>query len=134
MILSSADTTSNYLVYDPLTYKNRENHWLRDIEIYSEQFRADIVSMQMDELNIPQKTQIRRAMKHYAKFFENKERTAKFSALGIKHENAGQLHIDIMAVLSGAKQNTVNGVLRAILCDSLCDEDNQPLENIEIRQ
>lgn len=131
MILSETDTESNYLVYDPLSYKHREDNWLRDIQLYSEEFRADLVSMQMDELHIPQTTQLRRAMKHYTKFFESKERTAKLAALGTKYENAGQLHIDIMAVLCGTKHNTVHGVLRAILCDSLYNEDNECLEQIE---
>lgn len=130
MILSETDTQSNYLVYDPLSYKHREDNWLRDIQLYSEEFRADLVSMQMDELHIPQTTQLRRAMKHYTKFFESKERIAKLAALGTKYENAGQLHIDIMAVLCGTKQNTVHGVLRAILCDSLDNEENTALERI----
>ena len=130
MLLSETDTESNYLVYDPLTYKTREDNWLRDIQLYSEEFRADLVSMQMDELHIPQTTQLRRAMKHYTKFFESRERVSKLAALGTNYENAGQLHIDIMAVLSGAKQNTVHGVLRTILCDSLSDEDNSALERI----
>lgn len=119
MLLSETDTGSNYLVYAPVSHARRDEDQLRDIELYSEEFRADLVSMQMDELHIPQTTQLRRAMKHYAKFFENKERAGKLAALGTKYENAGQLHIDIMAVLSGAKRNTVHGVLKAILCDSL---------------
>ena len=130
MILSETDTASNYLVYDPIVYAKREDNWLRDIQLYSEQFRADLISMQMDELHIPQTTQMRRTMKLYAKFFENKERTAKLYALKTDYRNPGQLHIDIMAVLSGAKQNTVNGVLRAILCESLYNEDNTALERI----
>ena len=130
MLLCETDTTSNYLVYDPLTYKKREDNWLRDIQLYSEEFRADLISMQMDELYIPQTTQLRRAMKHYTKFFESKERIAKLAALGTQYANPGQLHIDIMAVLSGAKENTVHGVFRAILCDSLCQEENTALERI----
>lgn len=131
MILSETDTVSNYLVYDPLSYKHREDNWLRDIQRYSEEFRADLISMQMDELHMPQTTSLRRAMKHYTKFFESKERTAKLSAFGTKYENAGQLHIDIMAVLCGTKYHTVHGVLRTILCDSLYHEDNECLEQIE---
>ena len=45
MLLSETDTQSNYLVYDPLTYSHREDNWLRDIQLYSEEFRADLVSM-----------------------------------------------------------------------------------------
>ena len=130
MLLSETDTQSNYLVYDPLTYKKREDNWLRDIQLYSEEFRADLVSMQMNELKMPQTTQLRRAMKHYKKFFESKERVGKLAALATKYETAGQLHIDIMAVLSGAKHNAVNGVIRAILCDSLDNEENGALERI----
>ena len=131
MILSETDTESNYLVYEPNHYPKREDNWLRDIQVYSEEFRADLVSLQMDELHIPQITQLRRAMKHYTKFFESKERTAKLISLGTKYENAGQLHIDIMAVLCNTKHNTVHGVLRAILCDSLYSDDNECLEQIE---
>lgn len=132
MLLSETDTQSNYLVYDPLTYSHREDNWLRDIQLYSEEFRADLISILMDELNIPQTFQLRRAMKHYIKFFEkSKERKAKFIALGTNYENPGQLHISIMAVLSGTKQNTVSGVLRAILCDSLYNEDSRALAQIQ---
>ena len=53
MILSETDTESNYLVYDPNRYKQREDNWLRDIQRYSEEFRADLISIQMDELHIP---------------------------------------------------------------------------------
>lgn len=131
MLLSEMDTQSNFLVYDPLTYQQREDNWLRDIQLYSEEFRADLTSMKMDELHISQTVPLHRAMKHYAKFFDSKERTAKLAALGTKYENAGQLHIDIMAVLIGTKTNTVHGVLRALLCNSLYKEDDQALERIE---
>ena len=60
--------------------------------------------MQMEELHIPQTTQLRRAMKHYIKFFESKERAAKLKDFGTQYQNAGQLHIDIMAVLCNTKR------------------------------
>ena len=54
MLLSETDLTSNYLVYHPISMPHVWDDWLRDIELYSEEFRADLISMQMDELNIPQ--------------------------------------------------------------------------------
>lgn len=130
MLLSETDTESNYLVYTSLSFKKVQDNWLRDIEHYSEEFRADLVSMQMDELHMPQTVPLRRAMKHYRKFFDSKERTARLSALGTKYENAGQLHIDVMAVLADTKANTVHGVIRRILCGNMCAEENQVLGNI----
>lgn len=133
-ILSEDDTTSNYLVYDSLNYKKREDNWLRDIQIYSEIFRADLVSMRLEELHIPQTTHFRRAIKGYKKFFASKDRTAKFLDLGTDYESNNkeeQLHIDVMTVLTGAKRNTLNSILHAIICDSLYAEDNQCLEHIK---
>lgn len=130
MILSETDTQSNYLVYHPISMSHVWDDWLRDIQLYSEEFRADLISMQMDEMNIPQTVQLRRAVKLYNKFFENKDRTAKFISLKTNYETAAQLHIDIMTVLSDAETNSVQGVIRAVLCDSLDAEDNKVLENI----
>ena len=130
MILSETDTESNYLVYHPISMPHIWDDWLRDIELYSEEFRADLISMQMDGLNIPQTVAFRRTVKQYRSFFENKDRVAKLAALHTKYENAAQLHIDIMAVLTGAKDNSVQGVIRAIICESLYNDDNVALEHI----
>ena len=130
MLLCETDTTSNYLVYDPLTYKKREDNWLRDVQLYSEEFRADLISIQMDELHIPQTVPLRRTVKLYQSFFANKERTAKLAALNTHYETAAQLHIDIMAVLSSAESNTVQGLICALLCDSPDEEENNALQNI----
>ena len=51
-LLLHDDLESDYLVYCPITYTSDEDNWLQDIEYYSETFRADFISMQMDELNI----------------------------------------------------------------------------------
>ena len=51
-LLLHDDLESDYLVYCPLAYASEEDNWLQDIEYYSETFRADFVSMQMEELNI----------------------------------------------------------------------------------
>lgn len=130
MLLAETDTESNYLVYHPISMPHVWDDWLRDIELYSEEFRADLISMQMDELHIPQTVPFRRAVKAYQTFFGNKERVAKLAALHTKYETAAQLHIDIMAVLTGAKDNSAQGVIRAILCESLYNDDNAALEHI----
>ena len=43
-LLSELDTTSNYLVYDPISYADIRDNWLQDIEYYSESFRADLLA------------------------------------------------------------------------------------------
>ena len=70
-LLSEDDTESNYLVYNPISYTDVRDNWLLDIELYSEEFRADLLSIRMQELNMPETPALRKAMKSYSKFFEN---------------------------------------------------------------
>lgn len=130
-MLSETDTDSNYLVYNPLSYSDVRDNWLLDIELYSEEFRADLLSIRMQELKMPATSQMRKAMKAYSKFFENKERVAKLTAFKSGYSNVGQLHIDILAVLAGTSSNTATGVVRAILMSGLDIENNEAITNIK---
>ena len=55
-LLAVDDPASNYLVYRPFAYESDEDNWMLDIELYGEEFRADLVSIWMDEMGVPQNT------------------------------------------------------------------------------
>ena len=129
-LLSETDTESNYLVYNPISYADVREDWLLDIELYSEEFRADLISIRMQELGMADTPQMRRAMKTYARFFENKERVTRLKAFKSRYASVGQLHIDILAVLTGAGTNTAPGVIRAVLMGSMDIEDNSAVTNV----
>lgn len=131
MLLSQTDTESNYLVYNPISYSDVSDDWLLDIELYSEEFSADLISIRMQELGMPSNAQLHKAMKKYSKFFENKERVARLTALDSNYTNAGQLHIDILSVLSGAGVNTAPGVIRTVLMNGMEIENNKAIQNIK---
>ena len=131
MLLSETDLDSNYLVYNPFSYSDIRDNWLLDIELYSEEFRADLLSIRMQELNMPNTSTMRKTMKTYSKFFDNKERVAKLSAFKSNYYNVGQLHIDILAVLAGTSANTAPGVIKAILLSGLDVENNEAITNIK---
>lgn len=129
-LLSETDTYSNYLIYNPISYPDVRDNWLLDIELYSEEFRADLLSIRMQELGMSPSSQMRKAMKSYSKFFDNKERVAKLSAFKSSYTNVGQLHIDILAVLAGTSANTAPGVIRAILMAGMDIESNEAITSI----
>ena len=130
-LLCELDTESDYLVYNPISYDNdRSDDWLIDIELYSEEFRADLLSIQMQDLNMVDNSSLRKAMKAYSKFFENKDRVAKLSSFGSSYNSTSQLHIDILAVLSGTTENTYSGIIKAILMDGFDVENNNSISNI----
>lgn len=131
MLLSETDTQSNYLVYNPISYSDIRDNWLLDIELYSEEFRADLLLIRMQSLGMSDTPQMRKAMKSYSKFFENKERVAKLTAFKSNYSNAGQLHIDILAVLAGTSVNTAPGVIRTILMGGMDIENNDAITSIK---
>jgi hypothetical protein len=131
-LLSSDDLTGDYLIYDPLSYtKDQKDDWLLDIKLYSEEFRADLVSLQMEELSVEPSTAMRKTMKLYAKFLGNKERKAKLRRIGRTYQTPLQLHIDIMAVLCGLNGGSVQDVIVAVLSAGLDKASNDALINIE---
>lgn len=129
-LLLHDDLESDYLVYCPLAYASEEEDWLQDIEYYSETFRADFVSMQMEELNIEPSAAMRKAVKLYAKFLESEERRKKLRRLGHSYDKPLALHTDIMAVLAGLSGGSMQDVFIAVLSAGLDKESNEILLNI----
>ena len=80
-LLSHDDLTSNYLVYVPFAYERQEDNWLLDLELMSDSFRADLVSMWMSEMKMPDEMQYRKLFKKYRKFFNAAVRREKFAVM-----------------------------------------------------
>lgn len=129
-LLLHDDLDSNYLIYCPILYADEQEDWLQDIEYYSEVFRADFISMQMEELNIEPSAPMRKMVKLYAKFLESKERRQKLRKIGRNYQTPLQLHSDIMAILAGLSEGTTQDVIIAVLSAGLDKECNGVLQNI----
>lgn len=129
-ILSELDESSDYLVYDPLSYSDVKQDWLIDIELYSEEFRADLVSMRMQQLGIIDNVELRKVVKDYGKFFDNKERLSKFASLDKSINSVGKFYINVLTVLVNAESNTVSSIIKSVLYDGLDMDDNVALGSI----
>lgn len=129
-LLLHDDLTSNFLIYNPFSYAQQQDNWLRDIELFSEEYRADFISMQMSELNIAATPAMRKTVKVYSKFLENKDRIAKLKKSGREYQTPLQLHIDIMAVLAGLNGGSAQDVFIAVLAAGLDEDNNAALNNI----
>lgn len=130
-LLSHDDVDSNFLVYNPIAYADVQDDWLLDIELYSEEYRADLLSIQMQALSIDNTPHMRKATRLYAKFLDNKERRQKLKRIGRMYQAPLQLHIDIMAVLAGLNGGTSQDVLIAVLAAGLDKDTNPALQGIE---
>ena len=96
-LLLHDDLTGNYLIYNPFSYADPKDNWLLDIEKFSEEYRSDLISTRMNELNIEASPTMRKTVKLYAKFFDSKERIERLKRIGREYHTPLQLHIDIMA-------------------------------------
>ena len=114
-LLSVDDTTNNYLVYCPLSYEKSEDNWLLDIELYSEEFRADLISIWMDELGIPATPAMRKLVREYRKYFNAKVRRDKIIGQSKTPTTPAQLHIAVMGALCGLKDVTPEAIIREVL-------------------
>ena len=114
-LLTVDDTTSNYLVYRPFGYERLEDNWLLDIELYSEEFRADLISIWMDELGIPAVPAMRKLVREYRKYFNAKVRRDKITGQSKKPTTPAQLHVAVMGALCGLKDVTPAAIIREVL-------------------
>ena len=115
-LLTVDDTTSNFLVYRPFGFDSLEEDWLIDVELYSEEFRADLLSIWMDEMHIASTPALRKTAKDYRRFFAARDRRAKVAALagGAAIFSPSALHLAVMGALCGSAADP-GAILRAVL-------------------
>lgn len=130
-LLNVDDVEHNYLVYVPFGYKNDEENWLLDMELYGEYFRADLISIWMDEMGLPSNSDMRRTVKQYNKFFNAKERRNKLAAQLVFPQKASQLHLAVMGVICGLKKPNPNDILKNVLLIGLDNETNSVYSSLE---
>lgn len=124
-LLTVDDTVNNYLVYDPLPDSDIENDWLLNIKLYSEEFYADINSIWMGEMGLPDTPVLRAVIKQYGKFLGNKERRAKTAALCKNITYAQQLHMAVLTAICGEKEVTPDAIFRSVLSAGLDNNGNE---------
>ncbi len=102
-----------------LLYRRRarklEGDWLADVEVRSQQFSADYVSIQLRELGCPDNADMRAALRARKAFLSRKTSLRKFAALRDAYATPQQLDVGIMAVVLGADAAEGTSVLVAFL-------------------
>ena len=129
-LLTVDDTTSNYLVYSPITYESLEDDWLLNIELYSEEFRADLISIWMSEMELPATPDFRRLMKVYKKFFGAQPRRAAFTKLSKGISTASQMHLAVMAAICGATDMQPGSIVQAVIRGGTDLESNEVFQSL----
>lgn len=123
-LIASEDTTSNILLYNPISYDNPDDDWLLDVELYSEDFRADLISMWMEEMGMPSTPALRKQVKNYRKYFNAASRRNKVANLRKVPTVPAQLHMAVMAAITGIKDGQPNLIIHDVLLAGMNMDDN----------
>lgn len=123
-LLGRDDLYSNFLVYCPIHYKKLEDNWLLDVQLYSEEFRADLISLWMEEMHIPSSPALRKMVKGYRKFLGAKDRRNKVAGQQRAINTPAKLHLAVMASICGLRNSQPAAILRAVLAAGLTMDGN----------
>lgn len=114
-LLCEEDTATNYLVYDPRSLMKDDDNWLINVQLYSEEFRADLNSIWMDEMGLPVTPIIRNQVKNYRKFFRARERRETVKKLSSSISTAAQMHLAVMSALCGNSDINPSHIIKAVV-------------------
>lgn len=129
-LLNIDDKVNNYLVYCPISYESEEEDWLLNVELYSEEFRADLISIWMSEIDIPHNPGYRKIIKFYRKFFGAQDRRKIFSKLNSAISTPSQLHLAVLAAICGSKDIKPNSIIKSVILGGVDMESNEVYQNI----
>lgn len=118
-LLGVEDTTGNYVVYHPLSHERPEDDWLLDIRLYSEEYRADLISNWMDEMGLPQTAGLRKQVKEYRKFFKASVRREKIAKQKRIPSIPRQLDMAVMGALAGLADAASDAIIKKVLSAGL---------------
>lgn len=129
-LLSDEGTNKNYLVYEPVSYDRPDDDWLLDIKLYSEEFRADLISIWMDEMGIVSSLDMRKWVKQYRKYFNAKSRRSKITEMDNKPQNPVQLHKAVLAAICGLKEADPSKIIETVFQGGMDKTENKVYQSI----
>ena len=117
-LLTHDDLEHDFLVYVPFAYERESDDWLLDVELCSEpSFRADLLSIWMHEMEVPELEAYRQLMRRYRKFFQAKERRQHFCTLLAGQYTQSQFVLGMMTVATGASSREPEAIFRRVFAD-----------------
>ena len=110
------DLNRRFADSSPYIYNRPDDNWLLDVELYSEEFRADLISIWMDEMGLASNPTMRKQVKNYRAYFNAKDRRLKVSTQNKIPATPAQMHMAVMAAICGLKDAQPNRILCSVLC------------------
>ena len=123
------EPTQNFLIYNSMYYEKPDDNWLLDVELYSEEFRADLIAIWMDEMGIPSSVSLRNQVKKYRKFLNAKSRRDDVVKLADSLDSPTKLQLAVMASIGESQRTDPLSIIKSVLMAGLNSADNYLYQN-----
>ena len=127
------DKESNFLIYTTVAPQSRKDNWLLNVELYSEQFNADKISIWMNEMNLhssAEDSQKRKIIAEYRAFFKSADRRKKVRDLaGGIDKKSTHLRLAMLGISAGLKTINKGEIIRAVLEAGIEDAEQNSILN-----
>jgi len=110
-----------YLIYAPFVEPPDKENWLLDSKLYSHTFRADMASVILEELGLKNKG-LRKYIASRKKYFSSQERIEKLKKWILPEDNAEDIDLKMIGVITKATLPSVFPILIAML-EPCCTEE-----------
>ena len=124
------EPTQNFLIYNSMNYENLDDNWLLDVELYSEEFRADLIAIWMDEMGIPSSVALRNQVKKYRKFLNAKSRRDDVVKLADSLDSPTKIQLAIMASIVESQRTVPISIIKSVLKSGLDTDDNYQYQEL----
>lgn len=108
-LIEVEDKESNYLLYCPIKFSSIKDQWLLDMKLYSYEYRADDISMILQEFIIDDS--FRGIVNDYKKLFTIK----KYSERLKKYNDLSNLKVSLLASVLGCNDNKELSILKMLM-------------------
>lgn len=129
--LCEDEQITNFLVYDPRSFVRDDDNWLINVQLYSEEFRSDLISIWMDEMDLSSTPIMRNQLKQYRKFFRSKDRREAVKRFSESIVTIDHLNQAVMAALAGCGEMRLGRIIKAVIHTGLDMDSNGIYESFK---
>ena len=131
--IESGQGEGRYLIYAPFEEPEPEKDWLLDIRLYGRSFRADTVSILLDELGLANQA-MRAHLSARLKFLRAKERVERLKKWVAPQDGEAELDLKMLAIVVRAEQPDAFALLTRLFVSLASDEGGDLFHSVKAWQ
>lgn len=127
-----------FLLYAPYSKPPVKEDWFIDVSKYAPQFKADRSTIILNDLGLAGRQVLLPYISERLKFFNNKERFAKFKNILLPNDEEKEMDFKIISILTKSDKADIFSIIISIFCDWTDAEDvcfdNLPQSYVELEK